>query len=284
MTEPIIINATSLKEKEIVRLQDEISVIEKEIHRKPCLVIVSASDDKPSENYIKGKVKFGQEVGMEVIVEKLDEKTTQAELEELIMTLNDCDNVDGIIVQLPLYRHLNPECTNLVSSLKDADCFTTHRLGQMIQGTSKIQSCTPKGVISLLDEHNVEISGKNAVVIGRSIHVGQALSLLLTQRSATVTTCHSRTKDLEKHLYDADIVISCVGQSNLIKPHMMKKGSVLIGVGITVCEGKQQTDYDVEAMKNSKCSLVGNRLNTSGTATIMALISNTIELCKERCL
>lgn len=284
MSKPIIINATSLKEKEVKRLKGEITTIESKLNRKPCLVIVSASDDKPSEFYIRNKVKLGQEVGMEVIVEKLDENTTQEELEDLIMTLNDCDNVDGVIVQLPLYKHLDHKCTNLVNPLKDSDCFTIERLGQMIQGNSKIQSCTPKGVLKLLDEHLVDVSGKNVVVIGRSTHVGQALSILLTQRSATVTTCHSKTNNLPLQLADADIVISCVGKQ-LIRPYMMKPGSVLIGVGITVDEqGKQQTDYNIEEMKDSKCSMIGDRLNTSGTATVISLICNTVELCKERCL
>lgn len=282
----LVIDAKSLKETEVVRLSNEVITIENKIGRKPCLVIISASDDKASENYIKNKVKLGKEIGIEVVVEKLDEDTTQSDLSELVLSLNDCDNVDGIIVQLPLYKHLDSSCTNYISPLKDADCFTVERLGQMIQGNSKIQSCTPKGVIKLLDEHMIDIKGKNVVVIGRSTHVGQALSILLTQRSATVTTCHSKTKDLESHISNADIVISCVGVRNLIQPHMMKKDSILIGVGITVDENfKQQTDYDVDAMRDhSKCKFVGHRINTSGTCTVVSLIDNVIELCKERCL
>lgn len=281
----IIIDAKSLKEKEIVRLRDEVLTIETNIGRKPSLVIVKASDDLPSQHYIRNKVKLGEEIGIEVLVEELPETTTQDELEELIMTLNDCDNIDGIIVQLPLYPHLDSKCTDLISPFKDSDCFTVERLGKMIQGDGNILPCTPKGVIKLLDEHMVDVPGKNVVVIGRSTHVGQSLSILLTQRSATVTTCHSKTKELEKHIMNADIVISCVGRLELIKPHMMKDNSVLIGVGITVDEnGKQQTDYNVEDMKNSRCSLVSNRVNSSGTTTVLALMDNTIELCKERYL
>ena len=286
MKKTLVIDAKSLKEKEIVRLSNEVTEISDNINRKPCLTIVKCSNDKASENYIKNKVKLGEEVGIEVLVEELDESTTQSELEELITTLNECDDIDGIIVQLPLFSHLNPNCTNLVDPMKDADCFTVERLGQMIQGNSKIQSCTPKGVLNLLDEHMVEVEGKNVTVIGRSTHVGQSLSMLLTQRGATVTTCHSKTKELEYHLRNSDIVISCVGRMNLIEPYMMKKDSVLIGVGITVDENfKQQTDYNVEEMKeNSECKFVGNRISCTGTATVLALLDNTIELCKERCL
>ena len=277
---PILINAKTLKEKKIMELRDEIN----KLGRKPKLVILSASDDKASENYIRNKIKIGEEVGLTVEVLKSDESVTTEDMLKTIYELNYDVNTDGIILQLPVYKHL--DSNKLIKSIapcKDADCFSSAKLGDLIQGKSNIKPCTPNGVINLLNHHNIDIKGKDVVVIGRSIHVGLSLSIMLTQRGATVTTCNSKTKNLDKKIQQADIVISCVGQMNLIDPKWMKKGSVVIGVGITVDENfKQQTDYNVDAMlKFSECSMVADRVNTTGTATVLSLIENVVQLAKK---
>lgn len=277
---PILINAKALKEKKVMELRDRISNLD----RKPQLVILSASDDKASENYIRNKMKIGEEIGITVLVLKAEEKVTTEDLLETIHRLNQDTYTDAIILQLPIYKHLDSEkLIKAISPCKDADCFSSLRLGDLMQGKSNIKPCTPNGVINLLDFHEISVEGKDVVVIGRSVHVGLSLSVMLIQRGATVTTCNSRTKDLEDKIKQADIVISCVGRMDLIDPRWMKKGSVLIGVGITVDENfKQQTDYNVNAMlESSECSMIGDRVNCTGTATVLSLMENVVELAKK---
>lgn len=279
----LVIDAKAIKEKEIARLSSEVKDIQELTGLTPHLVIINASDDEGSKHYIKNKISTGKEIGIDVTLKQFDNSITQKELEDYICKLNEDENVDGIILQLPLYPHLDSkELVELISPLKDADCFSKERLGDMIQGKRNILPCTPRGVIKLLEEHMVEIQGKNITIIGKSIHVGMSLSLLLSQMGATVTICHSKTDDIASHTINSDIVISCVGKQ-IITPNMLKLGSVLIGVGIVVKDGKQHTDYDVEEIKNSGvCSLCGNRINTTGTMTVLSLIENTINLFKEK--
>lgn len=276
---PILINAKNFKENKVMELKDKISKLDK----KPQLVILSASDDKASENYIRNKMKIGAEVGITVLVVKADERVTTEDMLETIHKLNQDTNTDAIILQLPIYKHLDSEkLIKAIAPCKDADCFSSVKLGDVIQGKALVNPCTPNGVINLLDYHAVDVAGKDVVVIGRSVHVGLSLSVMLIQRGATVTTCNSKTKDLSEKIKQADIVISCVGERNLIDPRWMKRESVLIGVGITVDENyKQQTDYDVNSMLEfSECSMVGDRVNTTGTATVLSLMENVVELAR----
>ena len=273
----ILINSKILKENKVAELKQCVD----SMNRKPKLVIISASDDKASENYIRNKVKIGAEIGIDVEVLKEERSVTTVELGWTINQLNMDKDVDAIILQLPVYPHLDSK--TLIQSIhpsKDADCFSSHLLGELLQGNGDIKPCTPQGVLNLLEQHKVDVVGKDVVVIGRSTHVGLSLSVLLTQKGATVTTCHSKTVNLKEKVSNADIVVSCVGSMELIDPTWMKTGSVLIGVGISVDENfKQQTDYNVDAMLElSKCSMVGDRLNTTGTATVLALMENVVKL------
>ncbi|MGL5713498.1 MAG: bifunctional 5,10-methylenetetrahydrofolate dehydrogenase/5,10-methenyltetrahydrofolate cyclohydrolase [Paraclostridium sp.] len=278
----LVIDAKAIKEKEVTRLQQEVKEIESEIGRVPKLIILNASDDLGSQNYIRNKKKIGEEIGIEVEVISYDKSVTQRELERVIFDLNQNADIDGLILQLPVYDHLDANrLIEYISPEYDADCFSIERLGQMTQGKGNILPCTPAGVIKLLDEHMVEIQGKNITVIGKSTNVGKALADLLIQRGATVTVCHSKTQGLAIHTMNADIVISCVGKQ-LIKSYMLKPGSVLIGVGIVIKDGKQHTDYDVDDIVDSGiCSMVSNRVNSVGTMTTVELMNNTIKLCKE---
>lgn len=276
---PILINSKKLKDEKILELKNEIE----SLRRKPKLVIISASDDKASKNYIRNKVKIGAEIGIDVSVVEEGEDITTQELLWTIDNFNIDHQVDGIILQLPVYKHLDSNALiKAISPKKDADCFSSLLLGDLIQGKNNIKPCTPHGVINILKHHNVDVKGKDIVVIGRSVHVGLSLSIMLTQMGATVTTCHSRTVNLPSKIQQADIVISCAGQRNLIDPKWMKKGSVLLGVGITVDENyKQQTDYSIDDMLElSECELVGDRVNCTGTATVLALMENVVMLSK----
>lgn len=279
----LLINSKNMKEENVHILKKEVLYIENKIGRKPKLVIINASNDRSNQSYINNKVKLAEEIGIDAEVIKLEEDIKQ-DLLEAIVTRLMCDNtVDAVILQLPIFKHLDKDkLISLISPAKDADCFSDNRLGQLIQGKGTIYPCTPKGVIDLLKYHNVKIEGKNITIIGRSVHVGTSLAIILTKLGGIVKVTHSKTKSLESDLKDVDIVVSCVGKYDLIKPEYMKEGSVLIGVGIDF-NGKQQTDYDVDKMlRDGKCSMVGDRLATSGLATVISLLENTIQLCKER--
>ena len=212
---------------------------------------------------------------------KLEKDCTNLDVLEIIEKCNK-DNVP-VILQLPTFSHLNTDY--LISKIQphvDADCFSDVMIGKSVLGSNiNVGPATPKGVMELLNYHDVDVVGKVALVIGKSNHVGKPLCNMLMTKGATVISANSRTKDLSHWLRQADIVISCVGKLNLIKAIDLRQDCVLIGVGFTYVEGKQTLDFDLEEMKNSGIpSLVSNRVNCTGKATVYALIDNVIELHK----
>lgn len=279
---PIVINAKNFKKEEIELMKKEVEEIKEIKNRPPKLTIIKATNDKACECYIRNKIKIGQETGIEVEVLEFPKEVSKNEFETSIRKVGQDPFVDSIIVQEPIYEHLNGiNISSLIPSSKDGDGFSIRNLGAMLSNSAVALPCTPIGVINLLKNHCVEIEGSKVTVIGRSVNVGLSLSIILTQLGAVVTTTHSKSKDLEQDIQNADIVISCVGKRNLIKPEWMKKGSILLGVGIIYENGKQYTDYEVEEMvSKSECSLVGDRVNCTGTATVLSLMRNTIKLAK----
>lgn len=279
----ILIDAKSMKNEKLNELQNRVKEINNKINRIPKLVIVSASNDKASELYMNNKIKTGKEVGVDVEILRFTEKVSQEEMEDVIVKLNKDNSVDGVIVQLPIYKHLNKDkIISMIDPGKDADGFSYENLGMMFSGNHKgILPCTAKSVYEMLNHHDVDIEGKRICVIGKGLHTGKSLASLLINDGGTVTVCNSKTKNIEDIIKDSDIVISSVGKYGLIKPEWMKEGSVLIGIGIDYVNGKQQTDYDIDEMvENSKCSLVSNRINSVGLGTTLFLMNNTIKLCE----
>ena len=249
------------------------------MQEKPKFIIINASDDKGNERYIKGKIAEGTKVGLDVHCVKLDEDCTNSDVLDIIMECNE--EKIPVILQLPTYDHLDTEY--LISKIEphvDADCFTETLVGKTILGSDNgIAPATPKGVMALLDYHYVNVKGKVALVIGKSNHVGKPLCNMLMSRGATVICANSSTKDLSHWLRQADIVVSCVGKLDLIQAKDLKRGSVVIGVGFTYVEGKQILDFDLAKVEESQIpSLVSNRINCTGKATIYALIDNVIQL------
>lgn len=280
-----VIDLIEMKNKKVIELQKEVAKLKEIIHRVPKLVIISASDNKASELYMRNKVKVGNEIGVDVEILRFGKHITQEQLEKNIIDLNNTDNVDGIIVQLPLFKHLDKDrVINLIDKDKDSDGFSYENLGMMFSGDhSHIIPCTAKSVYEMLKYHNVDVVGKRVCIIGKGIHTGKSLASLLINDGATVTVCNSKTTNMEDIIRDSDIVISSVGKYGLIKPSWLKEESVLIGIGIDYINGKQQTDYDLEdIINNSKCKLVSNRVNSVGLGTTLFLIENTIKLCKSR--
>ena len=282
----ILIDAKVMKNKKLNVLKDRIEEINNKIKRNPSLVIVSAGDNKASELYMRNKIKIGKEVGVNVEVLRFDKDVTQEEIEDTIVRLNKDNSVDGIIVQLPIYKHLDKD--KIISTIdfrKDADGFSNENLGRMFTGDhSGILPCTAKSVYEMLKYHDVDVLGKKVCIIGRGLHTGKSLASLLINDGGTVTVCNSKTNNIEDMIKDSDIVISSVGKYGLIRSEWMKEGSVLIGIGIDYVNGKQQTDYDVDDMiENSKCSLVSNRINSVGLGTTLFLMENTLRLCEGKC-
>lgn len=243
------------------------------------LMIINASDNEANERYIKGKVADCEAVGIKATVKHFEKDCLTS---DVLGTIIDCNNKNiPIILQLPIYPHLDEEfLIHCIDVNVDADGFNNWWLGEVLKGTQNtVAPATPKGVMDILDFEGVSLEGKVALVVGKSKHVGKPLSLMLMERGATVITANSKTKDLGSLVRISDIVISCVGVPELIKPSDVKEGAVLIGVGFSYVNGKQVLDFDIDKIvEDGKASIVSNRLRCTGKATINALIKNIVEL------
>ena len=276
-----IIDALAMCEDKISIHQAETSKIESKINRKPEFIIINASNDEGNARYIKGKIKEGEKAGLKVEVVKFEEDCCN---QDVLNIINRCNEEKiPVILQLPTFKHLDTK--GLMDSINydvDADGFAREWIGEINLGNDKkIAPATPKGVISLLEYHNVNVQGKVALVIGKSNHVGKPLCSMLMNRGATLINANSKTKDLSELVKISDIIISCVGRQNLIDPKDIKEDAVVVGVGFTYVNGKQILDFDVEeVVELGKAKFVSNRINCTGKATINSLIDNVIELYK----
>ena len=247
----------------------------------PGLAAVLVGDDPASEIYVRNKRKACEKVGIYSEEHKLPAETTEEELLALVNKLNNDDKIHGILVQLPLPDHINE--TNIlrnVTPLKDVDGFHPENVGRLVEGNPRFISCTPYGIIKMLDYYNIEIKGAEAVVVGRSNIVGKPVGMLLLHRHATVTTCHSRTKDLGEVTRRADILIAAIGRANFITADMVKDGAVVIDVGINRNEeGKLTGDVDF-ANLSDKVSYITPVPGGVGPMTITMLLWNTLESAK----
>ena len=273
-----ILNANKMEEFMVDIIETIIVCNYKE--RNPKLVILVASDDKASERYVKNKVAMGEKFGIDVQVVKHEKEVTNEYLADYIQHLNYDKDVDGIMLQLPVYGHLDSDyIINKINPEKDVDGLTLYNKARLETGKSLLYPCTPVGVLDLLMIERIETKGKNVVVVGRGETSGSPLATMIRDEGATVTVCHSKTKreDLEFYIRHADIVISCVGKRNLIDAEWFKEGSVVIGVGLSYDEnGKQHLDFDVDkVVELGKAKLVSQRTNCTGKATVISLMYNT---------
>lgn len=250
--------------------------------RRPGLAVVLVGNDPASRVYVTSKRKDCEECGFYSEEYALLEETTQAELLELVETLNGREDIDGILVQLPLPAHLNEEAViEAISPRKDVDGFHPMSAGNLLIGRPGFLPCTPAGVMELLDEYGVEPSGKQAVVVGRSNIVGKPMALLLLRRSATVTVCHSRTSDLAEVCRQADILVSAVGRTKLITADMVKPGAVVVDVAMNRDDnGKLCGDVDFAAVA-PKTSLITPVPGGVGPMTRAVLMQNTLLAAKQ---
>lgn len=258
---------------------------------RPGLAVVIVGDRKDSQTYVRSKQKACEQVGIRSFGFELPADCSQESLEQLVHQLNDRDDVHGILVQLPLPDHIDDEkVLDRIDVEKDVDGFHPLNIGRLcLSGRTppRFVPCTPKGCIELLDRYGVEIEGKNAVVIGRSNIVGLPVAMLLLHRNATVTMCHSRTKDTEQKVCDADIVVAACGIPNFVKSEWLKPGAVIIDVGINaVDDATKKRGYrlvgDVDFKGASEvASLITPVPGGIGPMTIAMLLSNTLSACKQ---
>lgn len=240
------------------------------------LAVVLVGENPASQVYVRNKIKACEEVGVKSYAYYLPENCTESELKELISGLNVDDNIHGILVQLPLPPHINAEnILKLIPVEKDVDGFSAENVGRLSKNQPCLASCTPHGVMKMLEYYDIPVSGKKAVVVGRSDIVGKPMAMLLLNANATVTVCHSKTVNLKDECLSADILVSAVGKPCFITAGMVKEGAVVIDVGMNRnADGKLCGDVDFESVKD-KCSYITPVPGGVGPMTITMLMYNT---------
>lgn len=253
-----------------------------QITEKIQLVVVLVGENAASQIYVRNKQKACKEVGIDSVLIQLDETTTEEELKSVIVSLNNEKSVYGILVQLPLPKHIKEdEIINTIDPKKDVDGFTLVNKGKLVSGMQAAYPATPKGIITLLKTYNIEIAGKHAVVVGRSNIVGKPMSLLLLQENATVTIAHSKTKDLKSITLQADILISAVGKKDMITKDMVKENAIVVDVGINRVDNKLFGDVDFENVQE-KASYITPVPGGVGPMTIATLLENVLYCYENR--
>ena len=271
----IILDGKKLRDKLLADLKIRVERLE----RKPTLAVVLVGDDPASQIYVNNKKKAAENVGIKSIIINMPSTTGETELVHKIQALNNDNNVTAILVQLPLPKHINKNnIINSISPQKDADGFTTANFGLLFSGQKPyVYPCTPKGILLLLDEYNINLEGKHVVIIGRSNIVGRPLSQMMLDRNATVTICHSRTQNLANITKTADVLISAVGEK-IIEENMLKSDCIVVDVGIFKDEtGKTRGDVDFENVSKI-ASYITPVPGGVGPMTIASLMLNTVEL------
>lgn len=239
------------------------------------LAVVLVGENPASQIYVRNKIKACEEVGIKSYAYYLPEAVTQNGLEELLSSLAQNDEIQGILVQLPLPTHLSDKALKLIPDGKDVDGFSENNIGRLCLNLPATVACTPYGVMKMLEYEHIEIRGKNAVVVGRSNIVGKPMAMLLMNADATVTVCHSKTKNLKEQCLKADILVSAIGKPKFITSDMIKEGATVIDVGMNRDEnGKLCGDVDFERVKE-KCSYITPVPGGVGPMTITMLMFNT---------
>ena len=245
------------------------------------MAVVIVGDDPASRVYVNNKKKACEVVGFKSEEYALPAKTTQEELLDLVKTLNTKEDINGILVQLPLPKHLDDKAViEAIDPKKDVDAFHAVNVGKIMLGEYDFLPCTPAGVMEMLHSYDIPVEGKECVVIGRSNIVGKPMGMLLLHENGTVTICHSRTKNLAEVCRRADILVAAVGIPKFVKADMVKEGAVVIDVGMDRDEnGKLCGDVDFEHVKD-KCSFITPVPGGVGPMTISTLMKNTLKACK----
>ena len=279
----ILLDGKALSEKIKEEVKVEVAQLVEDKQITPGLAVILVGNDPASATYVASKAKSCKNAGIYSVVHEMPETITQDELLETIARMNENPKLDGILVQLPLPKHIDTTIVlEAINPLKDVDGFHPYNVGRMVSNLDAFLPATPFGVMRMFEEYGIELSGKNVVVIGSSDIVGKPMASLLINAKATVTVCNSRTKDLKAHTLAADIVVIAVGVPYLLKEDMVKDGAIVIDVGINRLDtGKLVGDADFEGLKN-KCSHITPVPGGVGPMTIAMLLKNTIKAAKLR--
>ena len=279
-----LINGRELSKKIKQEIKEEIVKLREKTGKIPGLAVILVGDDPASQTYVRMKGKACADAGIYSVTYKMPIEITENEIINEIERINENENIDGILVQLPLPKHINESAIlEKIKISKDIDGFHPHNVGKLSVGLDGFVPCTPLGVMEMLEEYKVEIKGKNAVVVGASNIVGKPMAALLLNENATVEICHIYTDDLKKHTLNADILVVGVGKPGLIKKDMVKKGAVVIDVGTSKVDGKIVGDVEFDEVEKiaSKITPVPGGV---GPMTIALLLKNTLKAFKRRLL
>ena len=279
-----ILDGRKLAEKLNSELKDEISKIIEKTNIRPKLATILIGSDSASQVYVNIKHKTCAQVGIESVLIKLDENISTEELKREIDNLNNDTSVNGILLQLPLPQHLKAATSELIekiSPLKDVDGFHPCNRGKLFDYDETLAACTPKGIIALLENYNVEIKGKDITIVNRSNLVGKPLIFMFLKRNATPTVCHTSTKDLDRYIKQSDILVVGVSRPNFITKEKIKEGVVIIDVGTNRVNGKLCGDVNYEDVFD-KCGAITPSPGGVGPCTVAFLMQNTFAVYKKQ--
>ena len=279
-----ILDGKKCSQEILDKIKEKVDALKSSNKRVPGLAVIIVGNNPASKIYVNSKVKACEKVGFYSKAIFLDENISQAELLENIQALNNDKNIDGILVQLPLPKHLNEdEICNAIDTSKDVDGFKAENLGKVMLGKEDgMVPCTPQGIMYLLDSiKDINLYGMNGVVIGRSNIVGKPISSLLINRGVTTTVCNSRTKNIEDVLRNADIIVAALGKPKFLKENMVKEGAIIIDVGINRVDGKLCGDVDFENV-SKLASFITPVPGGVGPMTIAMLLNNTLRAYDKR--
>jgi len=278
-----IIDGKALSDKILKEIENEHSELQAKVGRKAGLAVIIVGENPASQIYVRNKIRACERVGFHSETIRLDEHITEENLLLEIEKLNNDNNIDGILVQLPIPKHINElKVINAISAEKDVDGFHTTNIGKMMIGDETgFLPCTPAGVIQMFEEYNIDLEGKDVLVIGQSNIVGKPMTLLLINKRATVQVCNSKTKNLPEKLQKADVVVAAAGSPKLVKGSDVKEGVVVIDIGINRVDGKICGDVDFEEV-SQKASYITPVPGGVGPMTIAMLIKNTFKSYKQK--
>ena len=278
----MILDGKELSKKIKTQLKLEVETLKNKTGKTPKLAVVLVGDDPASAIYVKNKKNACKFVGITSEVKVLDKSTTQTELESVLSTLNSDKTVNGILLQLPLPNELNErQALNCIAPQKDVDGLTTVNMGKLLTNEQGLTPCTPTGIMELFNEYNINLDGKHVVIINRSLLVGKPLEQMLLHKNATVTICHSHTKNIESLTKNADIIVTAVGKKNFLTKSMVKKNATIIDVAIVRDENGICGDADFK-MLVKKAEFITPVPGGVGPLTIAILLKNTIKAFKNQ--
>lgn len=297
-----ILDGKLVASKIVDSVKEEIQKLSEKTGKVPGLTVLIVGEDAASQVYVNSKDKLAKKVGIKSEIKTLDESVSEDTIIEELKKLNEDSTVNGILVQLPLPKKFNTwNILNILSPSKDVDGFLPQSLGNIILNRASVFPCTPSGIIKIIEDYNIEITGKNVVVLGRSFIVGKPIAAMMTNKNATVTLCHSKTKDLNEHLKNADIIVAAIGIPGFVKEDMVKDDVVLIDVGINrldnreevleLCSEKQIKRFekkgyaitgDIHKNAFAKSSFYTPVPGGIGKMTVAVLMENTLQLFKEQ--